>query len=72
MNKETDMNRNFRSLLEARWAEGKFDCLGLDSEFCKIPESERRSGVEATKDLVCAYKPNLAFYIAHGEEGIVV
>ena len=84
------MDRNFRSLLEARWAEGKFVCVGLDSEFGKIPESARRSGnecdvsvantivafnraiVEATKDLVCAYKPNLAFYVAYGEEGIVV
>jgi orotidine-5'-phosphate decarboxylase len=26
--------------------------------------------VEATKELVCAYKPNLAFYIAHGDTGI--
>ena len=26
--------------------------------------------VEATKDLVCAYKPNTAFYEAHGAEGI--
>ncbi len=26
--------------------------------------------VEATKDLVCAYKPNIAFYEPHGAEGI--
>jgi len=26
--------------------------------------------VEATKDLVCAYKPNIAFYEAYGSEGI--
>ena len=26
--------------------------------------------VEATKDLVCAYKPNAAFYEAYGDEGI--
>lgn len=81
------MNRNFRSLLEAQWAEGKFVCVGLDSEFEKIPESAHRSGnesdvsvantvvafnraiVEATRDIVCAYKPNIAFYEAHGEEG---
>ena len=28
-----------------------------------------RAIVEATKDLVCAYKPNSAFYEAHGDEG---
>ena len=29
-----------------------------------------RAIVEATKDVVCAYKPNAAFYEAHGAEGI--
>jgi orotidine-5'-phosphate decarboxylase len=86
---ENDMNdRNFRQLLEAQWSRGNFVCVGLDSEFGKIPEFARRSGnecdvsvantivafnravVEATKDLVCAYKPNAAFYEAHGVEGI--
>lgn len=80
--------RNFRQMLEAQWLGGNFVCVGLDSEFGKIPESARRSGnecevsvpntivafnraiVEATKDLVCAYKPNAAFYEAHGAEGI--
>lgn len=82
------MGRNFHQLLEAQWAKGNFVCVGLDSEFGKIPESARRSGneckvsvpntvvafnkaiVEATKDLVCAYKPNAAFYEAYGDEGI--
>ena len=81
-------DRNFRELLEAQWSRGNFVCVGLDSEFGKIPESARRSGnerdvsvantvvafnraiVEATKDLVCAYKPNAAFYEAYGDEGI--
>lgn len=27
--------------------------------------------VEATRDLVCAYKPNIAFYEAYGNEGII-
>lgn len=56
-------------------------CVGLDSEPEKIPESARgatvretivnfnRAIVDATKDLVCAFKPNPAFYEAHGEEG---
>jgi orotidine-5'-phosphate decarboxylase len=29
-----------------------------------------RSIIEATADLVCAYKPNLAFWLAEGSEGI--
>ena len=80
-------DRNFRQLLEAPWAKGHFVCIGLDSEFDKIPDSAHRSGnesdisvantivafnraiVEATNDLVCAYKPNVAFYEAHGSEG---
>ncbi len=32
------MTRNFRELLEARWAKGKFVCVGLDSDLTKIPE----------------------------------
>ncbi len=81
-------DRNFRELLEAQWFRGKFVCVGLDSEFGKIPESAHKNGnecdvsvantivafnraiVEATKDIVCAYKPNAAFYEAHGAEGI--
>ena len=75
--------RNFREMLEARWAEGKFVCVGLDTELGKIPECARVSGgvweqivhynmeiVRVTRDLVCAFKPNFAFYIRHGEEGL--
>jgi len=73
--------RNFRALLESRWKLGNFLCVGLDSELSRIPESARkgtvrdtivnfnRAIVDATKDLVCAFKPNPAFYEAHGEEG---
>src|SRR3989344_1896614 len=81
-------DRNFMKMLETQWDKGNFVCVGLDSEFGKIPESAFRSGnecdvsfantvvafnraiLEATKDLVCAYKPNIAFYETHGEEGI--
>lgn len=73
--------RDFRELLETKWDEGKFLCVGLDSELVKIPEAAQkedtrttivafnRAIVDATKDLVCAYKPNPAFYEARGEEG---
>ncbi len=69
-------------MLEAQWSRGNLVCVGLDSEYGKIPESARKDGVqdtivkfnqaivEATWDLVCAYKPNAAFYEAYGYEGI--
>lgn len=73
--------RNFRQLLEGRWDLGNFLCVGLDSELSKIPESARKGTVrdtilsfnkaivDATHDLVCAFKPNPAFYEPHGEDG---
>ena len=73
--------RNFRELLETKWDEGKFLCVGLDSELERIPEAAQkedtrativafnRAIIDATKDLVCAYKPNPAFYEARGDEG---
>lgn len=75
--------RNFMELLRAQWAKGNFVCVGLDSELGKIPEFAHRKSisttivtfnraiVEATKDIVCAYKPNSAFYEAHGNFGWV-
>lgn len=55
-------------------------CVGLDpdlnklpSHFEKTPESLYKFGIEiieATKDLVCAYKPNIAFFEACGSEGV--
>ena len=73
--------RDFKQLLEAQWKKGKFLCVGLDSDFEKIPDSIRQNGtretivafnraiVDATKDIVLSYKPNPAFYEAHGDEG---
>lgn len=75
--------RNFRELLEAKWAENKFVCVGLDSDSSKMPKILHSSCnslagmfmtfnseiVNATKDIVLAYKPNIAFYEAHGEDG---
>ena len=56
-------------------------CIGLDVDVDKIPthlQSTKnpmlefnRQIIEATHDLVCAYKPNLAFYEARGERGTV-
>lgn len=78
------MSRNFMDLLRAKWVEGKFVCVGLDSEVGKIPNCKRSDNlanmiisfnvaiVRATKDLVCAYKPNTAFYEALGPVGWVI
>lgn len=74
--------RNFLTMLRAKWAEEKFVCVGLDTDLEKIPPDLRFPGitetmygynsaiVNATKDLVCAYKPNLAFYLHRGVSGI--
>lgn len=68
-------------LLRAKWAEGKFVCVGLDSDYGRLPESMKcglehsditdfnRRIVNATNDLVCAYKLNAAFYEAIGPGG---
>jgi orotidine-5'-phosphate decarboxylase len=56
-----------------------FLCVGLDSDINKIPKHLKQSDdpifefnksiIDATKDIVCAYKPNLAFYAAYGLKG---
>jgi orotidine-5'-phosphate decarboxylase len=75
------MQRNFRELLEAQWDEKKFLCIGLDTDIEKIPGHMRSIGahecitafnraiIDATKDVAGSYKPNSAFYEAHGDEG---
>ena len=55
-------------------------CIGLDADPDKIPAHLRsmknpvfefnKQIIEATYDLVCAYKPNLAFYEAMGDSGL--
>lgn len=44
-------------------------CVGLDNS--KPPQFDfNRTIIDATHDLVCAYKPNSAFYEAQGTEGL--
>ncbi|MEJ7762108.1 MAG: orotidine-5'-phosphate decarboxylase [Thermomicrobiales bacterium] len=58
-------------------------CVGLDPDESRIPASAWDPGdvagslvrfnaaiIEATADLVCAYKPNLGFYVAFGVDGL--
>ena len=71
-------------MLERGWDNGRFVCVGLDTDYSKIPSflKERASVsvaiekfnsiiVSVTKDVACAYKLNTAFYEAHGRDGIV-
>lgn len=77
-------DRNFMEMLRAQFAQGKFLCVGLDSDYTKVPQSIRTkhsdnylkamlafnsSIVDATMKIACAYKINTAFYEDHGEEG---
>ena len=49
-------------------------CVGLDPDVSRMPIADirafNRAIIDATRDLVCAYKPNLAFYEALGIEGL--
>src|SRR3989338_10266945 len=54
-------------------------CIGLDVDLQKIPKrllgkkdalfAFNKSIIDSTYDLVCAYKPNIAFYEALGKKG---
>src|SRR5260221_6643560 len=55
-------------------------CIGLDSDMGKLPASIKdkanaqfefnKAIIDATHDLVCAYKPNSAFYEGAGAQGV--
>jgi orotidine-5'-phosphate decarboxylase len=51
-------------------------CIGLDPDPELMPRVDvlqfNKAIIEATCDLVCAYKPNLAFYEALGTEGLAI
>jgi orotidine-5'-phosphate decarboxylase len=70
---------SFQSKLAAAWeASGSLVCVGLDPEPKKFPDRFRdapggifefnKAIVDATRDLVCAYKPQFAHYAAQGAE----
>ncbi len=73
--------RNFNDLLAEQFDKNKFLCVGLDPDLEKMPENIRtlnvgesiltfnRAIIDATADVAGSYKPNSAFYEAHGEEG---
>ena len=50
-------------------------CVGLDPDLALMPEKIgvfefNKAIIDATADLVCAYKPNIAFYEAMGSAGL--
>jgi len=66
--------------LETRMeASGSLLCVGLDPELTRIPQVFRsgphplfqfcREIIDATSPFVCAFKPNTAFFEAHGAQG---
>jgi orotidine-5'-phosphate decarboxylase len=64
---------NFREKLEAAWQRsGSLLCIGLDPDPALMAVDDVAAFniaiIEATSDLVCAYKPNVAFYEALGPE----
>lgn len=78
------MARNFMELLQKKWGEGRFVCVGLDPDWKKIPDRFKQNQnfgaydnhwflveiVRATHGIVCAFKPNIAFFEKYGGGGI--
>lgn len=78
----TATGATFSTLLERHWGQGHFVCVGLDPTHERLPESVKQGQslgdalytfnceiIDATHDLVCAYKPNSAFFEAYGDVG---
>lgn len=70
---------SFSDKLHARWKQqNTLVCVGLDADLEKIPASIKeekyplfsfnKAIIDATHDLVCCYKPQIAFYSAYGLE----
>lgn len=76
------MPDSFFNKLKKKWDEGKFLCVGLDTDYSLLPASAKIGSIEdsvfnfnkniidQTAELVCAFKPQIAFYEANGAEGL--
>ncbi len=72
---------NFSDLVNQIKNKKTYLCVGLDTDIEKIPHHLRELDdpvfefnkriIDSTKDLVIAYKPNLAFYEAKGVKGLI-
>ena len=69
----------FIDKLRQRWSDhNSLLCVGLDPDYSKLPQHLKseddpvfafnRGIIDATTDLVCAYKPNIAFYSGQSAE----
>lgn len=68
-----------QSIVEQIKAKKSFLCVGLDTDITKIPKhllkledpifEFNKAIIEATADYCVSYKPNIAFYEAHGIQG---
>jgi len=74
-------SRSFWLSYRERWESSRsLVCVGLDSELAKLPshlQDEKnpiwefnRQIIDMTAEHACAYKPNLAFYLADGVRGL--
>ena len=71
-----DFKKKYKKAVENN---NSYLCVGLDSDLERLPECLKNEKnpmkkfnkeiIEATKDLVCSYKPNSAFYESAGEIG---
>jgi len=69
----------FEKLLNVSRKNNSLVCVGLDTDLKKIPKflleekdpifAFNQRIIDSTSDLVCAYKPNMAFYEACGSKG---
>jgi orotidine-5'-phosphate decarboxylase len=68
------MNNFYTKLAKAHEENNSLLCIGLDPDPKHMPIPDiaefNRLIIEATSDLVCCYKPNLAFYEALGMQGL--
>lgn len=69
------MSQSFAEKLAGAVAENdSLLCVGLDPDLSLMPIPDvadfNRAIIEATSDLVCCYKPNIAFYEAMGADGM--
>jgi orotidine-5'-phosphate decarboxylase len=65
-----------KQLIEASRKNRSLLCVGLDPDPDKLPVEDvfefNKAIIDATADLVCAFKPNLAFYEAMGIRGLQI
>ena len=74
------MNKFQKKLLKIQKKNNSLVCVGLDTDLAKIPKhlssckspgfTFNKAIIDTTHDLVCAYKPNIAFYEAEGIMGL--